>query len=255
VAASESFGSVRFQESTPCALTTGGVTYCWGYNDFGQVGDSTGANRNLPTPMSVPMPFVDVTTGRGQACGITTTGEVYCWGRNLDGELGIADTVGLRLVPTPVAGALRYSAISAGAQATCALAVGGNPYCWGYDGLGAIADSVALVNRLEPTTLAGGQQFIQISLGHFAGCGLTSDGDAYCWGTNYRGTVGDGTQTDRYVPTIVAGNHTFRTIAAGESSVCGIDVDGHLYCWGGNEYGQVGDGTREDRLLPTLIHP
>jgi serine/threonine-protein kinase len=35
-------------------------------------------------------------------------------------------------------------------------------------------------------------------------CGVTTEGEAYCWGWNDNGELGDGTTTDRSVPTKVS---------------------------------------------------
>jgi alpha-tubulin suppressor-like RCC1 family protein len=47
--------------------------------------------------------------------------------------------------------------------------------------------------------------FSQVSSGGAHSCGVTSDGRAYCWGSNAFGRLGDGTTSDRLTPTRVAG--------------------------------------------------
>ena len=37
-----------------CARTTSNAVYCWGQNNFGQLGDGTTVNRN--EPVAVPWP-------------------------------------------------------------------------------------------------------------------------------------------------------------------------------------------------------
>jgi alpha-tubulin suppressor-like RCC1 family protein len=36
-------------------------------------------------------------------------------------------------------------------------------------------------------------------------CARSEDGTVCCWGSNYAGSVGDGTTTDRLTPTLVEG--------------------------------------------------
>jgi alpha-tubulin suppressor-like RCC1 family protein len=95
--------------------------------------------------------------------------------------------------------------------------------------------------------------FTQVSAGGDFNCGLTSDGRAYCWGTNSNGELGDGTRESRNVPTAVSGGLVFRNIAAGSFHTCGVTTDDRLYCWGSNQFGRLGDGTTEDRLVPTRV--
>lgn len=68
----------------------------------------------------------------------------------------------------------------------------------------------------------GGREFIQISAGAAATCGLQCDGTAWCWGANSEGQLGDGTLESSTVPVRVAGNHSWAQIAAGQNFVCGI---------------------------------
>ena len=94
--------------------------------------------------------------------------------------------------------------------------------------------------------------FRQISAGTSHTCGLTTDGSAYCWGSN-GGRLGDGTSQRRLKPVAVAGGHRFVLISAGGSHTCAITEENRAYCWGGGGSGQLGDGTQSSRSTPGLI--
>lgn len=95
----------------------------------------------------------------------------------------------------------------------------------------------------------------QLAAGTNHTCGLTADGAAYCWGSNSRGQLGDGTTTDSITPTQVIGGHTFAALAAGHSHTCGITPAGDAYCWGRNFDGELGTGetSRQPNPTPTLV--
>jgi alpha-tubulin suppressor-like RCC1 family protein len=97
--------------------------------------------------------------------------------------------------------------ISAGAEYTCALLVGGMPHCWGANWSGQVGDST-LINRLIPvavTTSAGTalSNATHISAGAEHACAVLDDATARCWGWNGSGQLGDGTSTQRQIPVAV----------------------------------------------------
>ena len=83
-------------------------------------------------------------------------------------------------------------------------------------------------------------------------CGLTTGMNAYCWGSNSAGQLGDGTATDRSTPRLVSGDLSFTWLNLGRVHTCGIS-SGDAYCWGQNGFGQLGDGTTSDQQTPTMV--
>jgi alpha-tubulin suppressor-like RCC1 family protein len=72
---------------------------------------------------------------------------------------------------------------------------------------------------------------IQMAAGDAHTCALDAAGLAYCWGWNYSGQLGDGTDFDRSIPGFVAGSHTFTSLTAGQFKTCGVATGGSAYCW------------------------
>ncbi|MEO7905110.1 MAG: RCC1 domain-containing protein, partial [Candidatus Saccharimonadales bacterium] len=72
-------------------------TWCWGQNDYGQLGDGTTTNSTVPVRVARQPGALkgridtDIAAGRGFTCTVSS-GEVYCWGQNDKGQLGIGST-------------------------------------------------------------------------------------------------------------------------------------------------------------------
>lgn len=93
-------------------------------------------------------------------------------------------------------------------------------------------------------SILAGKYFKQISVAAFKVCGIASDDNAYCWGDNSGGQLGDGTSSMDHYSTAVAVNRsgtlagkTIKQIATTELSACAIASDNKVYCWGFNDTG------------------
>ena len=84
--------------------------------------------------------------------------------------------------------------------------------------------------------------WIEVSAGHFHGCGIQSDGKAYCWGNNRNGRMGTGkvSEPGEYElnpQAVKSDDREWVSISAKGSHTCGLKEDNTAWCWGGNEVG------------------
>jgi alpha-tubulin suppressor-like RCC1 family protein len=95
--------------------------------------------------------------------------------------------------------------------------------------------------------------FTAVTVGANHSCGLTGGGEAFCWGENRMGQLGDGSKNDRNKPIAVGGGLSFSSISAGEGYTCGMSRSGEAVCWGRNDRGQLGDGSTTPRGTPAPV--
>lgn len=205
VAGSETFRSISAGQHHTIAVTPTGVAYAWGWNRYGGLGDGTTTDRHVPAPVAGGLSFSTAAAGDYHTVAITTTGQAYGWGYNVSGMVGDGTRTD-RLSPVPVAGGLTFASIRAGHNHNIALTASGAAYAWGYNGHGRLGDGGSVTMRLEPVAVAGGVLFRWIGAGQHHSVGMTLDRNAFGWGNNEQGQVGDGTTTDRHVPTAVLGD-------------------------------------------------
>ncbi|MBU1220894.1 hypothetical protein KKF34_04725 [Myxococcota bacterium] len=103
VSASGTFVSVTAGKDHTCA-TTGTTAYCWGSNEYGQLGNGSASFGFL-----APQEVIDINRENGDLisagsyynCLIRPSGNIYCWGWDAEGKLGNG-TSGDASVPSPV---------------------------------------------------------------------------------------------------------------------------------------------------------
>ena len=91
-----------------------------------------------------------------------------------------------------------------------------------------------------PALVPGVPAFTSITTMTSHSCGLTAAGDAWCWGDNSLGQLGDGTDAPRTAAVKVTGGLRFSSISAGAGFTCGLATDASLYCWGSGATAQLG---------------
>lgn len=140
-----------------CGVAVDGTAYCWGHNDFAQLGrDTVSTNLVEVGPISSPLTFQAVVTSIFHSCGLATDGSAHCWGGGRTGELGNGSTVTKQETPVAVLGGLTFRSLTLGNGSSCGLTTDGVPYCWGLDAWGQFGNGeTSDVPATEPVPAAG----------------------------------------------------------------------------------------------------
>ena len=208
-------------------------------------------------------------------------GTLLACGGNVDGQLGIGTyNDGPKLTLVRVKGENGYGYLNdiwwTDAGFYHSLAVGsseGYVFAWGRNTAGQIGNGSAGLGKVQPTPVKvlSGQQgggtylhdIVKVSAGrsgeYSLACDRTENRNAWAWGLNDTGQLGDGDGPPNWpnwkeTPVHVVTNRVTKSpltgvvdIDAGIHHSIGLDTSGYVWTWGSNSYGQLGDGTTEDR--------
>jgi len=185
--------------SHSCAIVNGGVQ-CWGYNNYGQLGNNT--TTNSPTAVQAVLSGATaVAAGYSHSCAVIS-GAVQCWGYNISGQVGNATTAN-SLVPVPAVTS-RATEVDCGTNHTCAI-VNNAVQCWGYNSSYELGNGSTAISNVPVAVTALTTPVQAIVAGTGAGrggshtCALTN-GSVRCWGYNNYGQLGIGTTTVSSTP-------------------------------------------------------
>jgi LPXTG-motif cell wall-anchored protein len=240
-------------------LGSDGNTYAWGFNAYGQLGNTSTTNSSVPVLVQTPpgVTFAKVTAGYYSSFAVGSDGNTYAWGHNGFGQLGNNSTRDSS-VPVPVAAppGVTFTEITAGYLHAVGLGSDGKTYAWGNNTHGQLGNN-STTNSSVPVPVAAppGVTFTEITAGADHSLGLGSDGNAYAWGNNDFGQLGSNSTTNSSVPVPVAAppGVTFTEITAGANYSLGLGSDGNTYAWGNNTYGQLGNNSTTNSLVPVLV--
>lgn len=216
-----------------CALSNDGSVFCWGANNFGQIGDGTSTDTSTPNKVAgLAANAIAIGVGADHSCALLVTGNIQCWGDNSTGQLGDNQVSGVQsLKPVSVAG-LTNKAISIAASYTdtCAITTTGSTECWGTGG----------VNQATAVTGLKGSSVI-VAAGSNHRCMVNSTGNLQCMGANSTGQLGDGSLNASTNPVdVVDLSGKIIAVAVGQDHSCALNDTGILKCWGSDQFGQVG---------------
>lgn len=235
-----------------CVLTSSGGVKCWGGNSLGQLGNGTTTDSSTPVDvLGLTSGVSAISAGWFHTCALTSSGTVKCWGDGKYGKLGNAPTTGGSSTPVNVLYLSEVTAISSGADHTCALTSSGGVKCWGWNAYGQLGNN-STTNRTTPVDVSNLSGVTAISLGSTHTCALTSSGNVQCWGSNNQ--LGNGLHIEfpvySTVPVNVSGLSGVVTISAGGMHTCALTSSGEVKCWGENPHGQLGNGTTDSAFTP-----
>ena len=252
------FTSVRTGANFACALAGNGDVYCWGSTFYG-IGSSVAEDSAVPVQVEAPagVRFTAVDGGFFHACALAESGDVYCWGAGDGFLLGTGNEASS---PVPVRAetpaGVTFADVRTSSDGSCALATGGDVYCWGDNSSGGIGNG-EVENAAVPTRvlLPAGVTAASLGGGAFHNCAITTTHEVYCWGWNLLGQIDAAQPSEIRIPvqvTLPAGEQVV-AIGGGNAFSCATTWSGAAFCWGDNEGGQLGTGTAGGSSGPVAV--
>lgn len=144
-----------------CAVTSDGQVYCWGSNQYGQMGQGSWSMAVQSTPVRVmgalsTRTVTQVGTSYGTTCALTTGNQVYCWGQNTNGQVGDGTSGASThrynptlIIMTNALSGKTVTSVIGGVNRQCVIASAVS-YCWGLNTEGQLGDGTN-ISRSEPT--------------------------------------------------------------------------------------------------------
>ncbi len=263
-----------------CALLSSGLIYCWGDNQFGQLGYNRTDNLGDGEPVTSfgYVTLGDLATriaaGGDHTCAILQSGALRCWGRNNFGQLGHGNTANIgdnesvfSAGNVDLGSGVIVTDLALGDSHTCALLSTGAVRCWGRGSEGQLGYGNAnnlgdneTINNLPNVPLTGTVR--KLVAGAFHTCALTFTGTLRCWGDGRFGQLGQSFvsfdalwgNAPNELPSTLRGDINTGAqvvdVTAGGSHTCARSSDGRLTCWGRGDSGQLGYGNFDNQLTP-----
>lgn len=242
-----------------CAIASDNQIYCWGYNDHGQLGDTTVTQRLVPTAVSTAgvlsgKTILQMATGINSVCVIASDYKAYCWGANDHGQLGdntfVEKHQPVAVDMTGVLSGKTLRQISNKINSiVCVIASDNLAYCWGDNGDGGLGNGL-WADSAVPTTMyatgdLSGKKIKAISSGANHVCAYTDANTVVCFGRGSTGQIGNGLMTFSEFPVnvtlsgVLAGK-TITNVTTGWGNSCALTSENKMYCWGWNNASHFG---------------
>ena len=236
-----------------CALLQTGTITCWGWNEYGQLGNGTTDSSSVPVEVPGITDTTAIAAGSDHTCALRRTGTITCWGYNGTGKLGNG-TTNDSSVPVEVLGINDTAQISAGGGHTCALRRTGAITCWGWNEYGELGNGQAGEGSSSnvPVEVQNMTDATAITAGGSHTCALRRTGAIACWGLNEYGQLGNGTTDSSSEPAEVPGITDATAITASGHHTCALRRTGTIACWGLNDSGELGNGQSGEYLYSSV---
>ena len=235
------------------AIKQNGSLWAWGYNLYGQLGDSTNSNHNYPIKIGIENSWDVVQTGFYFSIGKKTNGTIWSWGANSIGQLGNGTYVD-KNIPTQIGADSNWLKIfsSSSSSHSFAIKTNGTLWGWGSNSYGEVGNGTSL-NVISPVQIGTDNNWNTVAVGEWFTLGLKNNGTLWAWGSNLYGQFGNGTNFDSGIPIQIGSDTNWSSISCGGGHSLAIKTNGTLWAWGWNLSGQLGDGTNFNKDIPTQI--
>ena len=230
-----------------------GTVWTCGDNEYGQLGNGTIYDSNIPVLVVNGLyGVVAIAAGvSNHSMALKGDGTVWAWGENYSGQLG-NDTITDSNIPVPASGLSGVRAIGVGGSHSMALKDDGTLWAWGGNYSGELGNGTN-IDSYTPAQVSGLSGVEALEGGGLHSLALKGDGTVWAWGNNGYGQLGNGTITDSNIPVPVSGLSGIVAIAGGLWHSIALKGDGTVWAWGYNGAGQLGTDTTTGSSIPIQI--
>ena len=254
IAAGSGVTQVTAGEMHTCALTNSGAVYCWGNNDYNQLGQAAASATDTMVATAVvglPEAITKISAGFYHTCALGASGAVYCWGYNGTGA-NATGSVSDSSAPAEITNAPSIATdVEAGGYHTCLIS-DDEPYCWGLANnlqissrestfLGRPSDPFMFAKTSIQKIMSSPDDALRIS--HT--CAQLSNNNIVCTGDNTYGQLGINSLTPSSYwslnyPTV---SNLIADFVTGLNHTCALLINGGVECWGRNHLNQIASGS------------
>lgn len=234
------------------AIKTDGTLWTWGSNSQGQLGDNSSvASRSSPVQTAAGgTNWKSIAGSDTRSSGIKTDGTLWIWGNNASGIMGDNTTVCRSSPVQTITGGTNWKQASIGSNAIVAVKTDGTLWTWGSGAFGQLGTENTTSRSSPGQTVAGGNNWKQVSAGEFSMGAIKTDGTLWTWGRNSYGQLGSNNTFNRSSPAqTVTGGTNWSKVSMYQSSG-GIKTDGTLWMWGQGDLGGLGNNATTNRSSP-----
>jgi alpha-tubulin suppressor-like RCC1 family protein len=220
-------------------LKSDGSLWGMGNNAYGQLGDGTTNNCDLPELITNGV--AAIAAGGSHSLFIRTNGSLWVMGYNNYGQLGDGTTNNSLLPEQIVPG--NVTAISGGLYHSLFVQSDGSMWAMGNNSAGQLGNGTYNNTNRPVQIMTNG--VMAVAAGDFHSLFLKTNGSL--WGMGYNGengqggALGDGTYNSTNKPEQIVTNGVM-VIAAGSNFSLFIKTNGSLWAMGDDSFGQLGDG-------------
>jgi alpha-tubulin suppressor-like RCC1 family protein len=230
-----------------------GKIWSWGFNSQGQLGDNTSVSRSSPVSI-IGTGWCQISAGEAHSLAVCTNGTAWAWGLGTNGRLG-DNTVVTKTSPVSVVGGFTdWCQVSAGCDHSLGVRTNGSAWGWGANIFGQLGDNTNQSKSSPVSVVSGITGWCRVSAGRGFSNGIRANGEAFAWGSNACGRLGDNTIVSRSSPVLISGGfNTWCDISAGGGHSLGIRTNSSVWAWGTNDFGQLGDNTTVSKSSPVSV--
>lgn len=231
-----------------------GEIWAWGDNNFGQLGNGTFSDSNIPVQeASHSTDWVDINAGSDHVLAVKSDGTLWAWGSNASGQLGIPLVIISSNMPMQVGNATDWVSLGCGKQQSYAIKANGTLWACGSNQSGALGiNSTQSVNVF--TMVGSNTNWRNVSGGNNHVAAIQLNGTLWTWGANNFGQLGNALQTSQSLAPIQIGtSNNWISVETGDDHVMALQNNGKLFAWGFNQSGQLGNGNTINQSSPVQI--